>query len=114
MALDIQWFLDQRKVINNQFIDIISQQDSVLDQDEELMEFCSTITDYLAASLLKLGIRTNYCYASEFSDKYSNGAKSWVELRSDLSKLILFLSEHWNKEDAIIKKLLEKTTSLNT
>lgn len=105
MTLDINWLLEQRKVLNEQFIEIISKKDAMVNQEEDLAEFCSTMTDYLAASYIQLGISSNFEYAASFSDKYANGLQSEAELRRDLSGLILMLSEHWNKEDIVIKKL---------
>lgn len=105
MVLDINWLLEQRKVLNEQFITIISGGHSIEDMNENLTEFCETLTDYLTASVIKLGIASNLEYAANFSDKYSKGTQSEHSLRKDLSGLILLMSEHWNREDLAIKKL---------
>jgi len=104
MVLDINWLLEQRKVLNEQFITIISNKYTAENLNEDLAEFCSTLTDYLTASVLKLGPAHNLEYAANFSDKYANGTESESSLRKDLSGLILMMSEHWNREDALIKK----------
>jgi len=112
MALDINWLLEQRQVLNEQFITIISTKYATADQQEDLAEFCSTLTDYLTASVLKLGsLSSNLEYAADFSDKYAQGIKSEHELRKDLSGLILMMSEHWNKEDAVIKLMATQATT---
>ncbi len=107
MELSVKDFLEERNILKDALLKIISKTEVVT--DENLEDFCVTLTDYLTGSVVKLGLTDDFSFATAFSNTYSKGVEDQTELKKDLSELIIWLSKRWDKEDiALTHKQSEK------
>lgn len=97
MELDIKDFLEERNILKDALLKIISKTEAVT--DENLEDFCVTLTDYLTGSVVKLGLTDDFSFATAFSNTYSKGLVDDTKLKKDLSELIIWLSKRWDRED---------------
>lgn len=97
MELDIKNFLEERNILKDALLKIISKTEAVT--DDNLEDFCITLTDYLTGSVVKLGVTDDFSFATTFSNTYSKGLTDDTKLKKDLSELIIWLSKRWDKED---------------
>ena len=72
---------------------------------ENLQDFCITLTDYLTSSVVKLGLREDFSFVTNFSNEYSKENPNETKLKKDLSELIIWLSKRWDTEDLAITKM---------
>lgn len=103
MELDISNFLEERNILKDALLKIISKTEAVT--EENLQDFCITLTDYLTGSVVKLGLPEDFSFATNFSNSYSRGAPNDTKLKKDLSELIIWLSKRWDKEDLAISQV---------
>ncbi len=97
MELDIKNFLEERNILKDALLKIISKTEAVT--NDNLEDFCVTLTDYLTGSVVKLGVTDDFSFATTFSNTYSKGLVDDTRLKKDLSELIIWLSKRWDKED---------------
>lgn len=97
MELDLNHFLEERNILKDALLKIISKTEAVT--VENLQDFCITLTDYLTGSVVKLGLGDDFSFATAFSNNYSKGLINDTKLKTDLSELIIWLSKRWDKED---------------
>ncbi len=97
MELDVKHFLEERNILKDALLKIISRTEAVT--EENLQDFCITLTDYLTGSVVKLGLPDDFSFATHFSNAYSNGHGNDSKLKTDLSELIIWLSKRWDRED---------------
>lgn len=100
MALDIGNFLEERNILKDALLKIISKTEALT--DENLQDFCITLTDYLTGSVVKLGLADDFSFATAFSNTYSKGQVNNTKLKKDLSELIIWLSKRWDIEDVAL------------
>ncbi len=100
MELDIHHFLEERNILKDALLKIISRTEAVT--KENLQDFCITLTDYLTGSVVKLGLADDFSFATAFSNTYSKGLVNDTKLKTDLSELIIWLSKRWDKEDVAL------------
>lgn len=100
MELDIKNFIEERNILKDALLKIISRTEAVT--TENLQDFCITLTDYLTGSVVKLGLPEDFTFATTFSNTYSDGHVNDTKLKKDLSELIIWLSKRWDKEDLAI------------
>lgn len=103
MELDIKNFLEERNILKDALLRIISKTEAVT--AESLQDFCITLTDYLTGSVVKLGLHDDFSFANSFSNAYSKEDVNEIKLKKDLSELIIWLSKRWDKEDRTISQL---------
>src|SRR5579862_8540302 len=103
MELDIRNFLEERNILKDALLKIISKTEAVT--EENLQDFCITLTDYLTGSVVKLGLPDDFSFANNFSNDYSKGDLNDTKLKTDLSELIIWLSKRWDKEDLAIAQV---------
>lgn len=100
MELDIKNFLEERNILKDALLKIISKTEAVT--EENLQDFCITLTDYLTGSVVKLGLADDFSFATAFSNTYSKGHVNDTKLKKDLSELIIWLSKRWDREDVAL------------
>lgn len=103
MTFDIKHFIEERNILKDALLKIISRTEAVT--AENLEDFCIALTDYLAGSVVKLGLSDDFTFATNFSNNYSNGKADDFKLKKDLSELIIWLSKRWDKEDLTIAQM---------
>ncbi len=103
MDLDLKNFLEERNILKDALLKIISKTEAIT--QENLEDFCVTLTDYLAGSVVKLGLTDDFSFPNNFSNSYSKGTVNDSKLKKDLSELIIWLSKRWDKEDLTITQL---------
>lgn len=103
MELDLKNFLEERNILKDALLKIISRTEAVT--EENLEDFCITLTDYLTGSVVKLGLPDDFSFATSFSNTYSKGVSNDTKLKKDLSELIIWLSKRWDKEDLTLSKM---------
>lgn len=110
MDLDLKGFIEERNVLKDALLKIISKTEALT--TENLEDFCIILTDYLTGSVVKLGLRDDFSFVSSFSNAYSKGVKSETKLKTDLSELIIWLSKRWDMEDIAIAQLQAQRTKV--
>lgn len=103
MELDIKSFIEERNILKDALLKIISKTEAVT--TENLQDFCITLTDYLTSSVVKLGLREDFSFVTNFSNEYSKENSNETKLKKDLSELIIWLSKRWDTEDLAITKM---------
>lgn len=103
MELDLEGFLEQRNILKDALLKIISKNEAIT--KENLEDFCIALTDYLAGSVVKLGLTDDFSFATNFSNNYYKGSTNDAKLKKELSELIIWLSKRWDKEDLVITQL---------
>ena len=103
MELDIKSFIEERNILKDALLRIISKTEAVT--IENLQDFCITLTDYLTSSVVKLGLREDFSFVTNFSNEYSKENPNETKLKKDLSELIIWLSKRWDTEDLAITKM---------
>lgn len=103
MELDLKNFMEERNVLKDSLLKIISRTEAVT--TENLQDFCITLMDYLTSSVVKLGLREDFSFVTTFSNSYSKMAPNETKLKKDLSELIIWLSKRWDTEDLTITKM---------
>lgn len=103
MQIDLEHFLEERNILKDALLKIISKTEIIT--HENLEDFCITLTDYLAGSVVKLGLTDDFSFPTSFSNSYSKGCNNDLKLKKDLSELIIWLSKRWDKEDLTINQL---------
>lgn len=103
MSLDLHHFLEERNILKDALLKIITKTEGLT--SENLQDFCITLTDYLAGSVLKLGLPEDFNFVTNFSNTYSKGITNEIKLKKDLSELIIWLSKRWDREDLAIAQL---------
>lgn len=109
MNLNFKNFLEERSILKDALLKIISRTEGVT--QENLQDFCMTLTDYLAGSVVKLGLADDFSFATTFSNTYSKGISNDTKLKKDLSELIIWLSKRWDQEDLTIAQLCTQSVS---
>lgn len=102
MDFDLNGFIEERNVLKDALLKIISKTEAI--SAENLEDFCITLTDYLTGSVVKLGLRDDFSFVSSFSNTYSKGIKNESKLKTDLSELIIWLSKRWDMEDIALEQ----------
>lgn len=108
MDLDLKNFLEERNILKDALLKIISKTEAIT--QENLEDFCVTLTDYLAGSVVKLGLTDDFSFPTTFSNDYYKGSVNDSKLKKDLSELIIWLSKRWDKEDLTISQLQTSPT----
>lgn len=108
MDFDVRSFLEERNILKDALLKIISRTEAVTQENME--DFCITLTDYLTGSVVKLGLPDDFSFATTFSNTYSKGVINDTKLKKDLSELIIWLSKRWDKEDLSIAQLQQVTS----
>lgn len=103
MELDLKTFIEERNVLKDALLKIISRTEAVTTED--LQDFCITLMDYLTSSVVKLGLREDFSFVTTFSNSYSKIAPNEAKLKKDLSELIIWLSKRWDTEDLAITQM---------
>lgn len=109
MEFDIKNFIEERNILKDALLKIISKTEVVT--QENLEDFCVTLTDYLTGSVVKLGLADDFIFVTTFSNNYSKGVSNETKLKKDLSELIIWLSKRWDREDIAIAQLQAKVVS---
>lgn len=109
MEFDIKNFIEERNILKDALLKIISKTEVVT--QENLEDFCVTLTDYLTGSVVKLGLADDFIFVTTFSNNYSKGVSNETKLKKDLSELIIWLSKRWDREDIAIAQLQAKAIS---
>src|SRR5690606_8087838 len=103
MELDLKNFIEERNVLKDALLKIISKTEAVT--SENLQDFCITLMDYVTGSVVKLGLREDFSFVTTFSNEYSKMSHDEAKLKKDLSELIIWLSKRWDKEDLAITQM---------
>lgn len=103
MEFDIRNFIEERNILKDALLKIISKTEAVT--TENLQDFCITLTDYLTSSVFRLGLREDFSFVTKFSNEYSKANSNEIKLKKDLSELIIWLSKRWDTEDMAISQI---------
>ncbi len=103
MECDIKQFIEERNVLKDSLLNIISRTEAMT--QDNLHEFCITLTDYLTSSVVRLGLPDDFSFATMFSNTYSKDTINQTKLKKDLSDLIIWLSKRWDNEDRLIEQM---------